>query len=360
MNRLVLFSLVSLPLISCNSTEDKIKPTIETISVSVYASGIVKSRNQYQVYASVNGLVEKIYVSEGDTVSPGTPLLSISNETSKLNTENAKLAANFSNINSNLQKLNELKLAIDLAKLKVKNDSLLLLRQQKLWADNIGSKVELEQRELAFENSLTLYESSLLRYNDLNKQIQFSSEQSKNNLNITKTLENDFLIKSKIHGTVYSILKEQGEMVNTQTPLAILGDSQEFILELQVDEYDIVKVTNGKKVFVTLDSYKGELFEGVVTKVNPLMNQSSKTFTVEAAFVKQPPILYPNLTLEASILIQTKKNVLTLPRKYIFQDEYVVKSNGEKIKVHLGLKDFQKAEILNGLNKEDELIIPEN
>ena len=184
----------------------------------------------------MNGLVENIFVSEGDTVMPGSPILSLANETFKLNTENARLAADFADLNSNKQKLIELQLAIDLAKSKHSNDSLLYQRQQKLWNDKIGSKVELEQRELAFENSKTVLESSILRYNDLKKTLNFNAEQSKNNFNISKTVENDFLVRSKISGKVYGLLKERGEMVNTQTPLAIIGDASEFILELQVDE----------------------------------------------------------------------------------------------------------------------------
>ncbi len=360
MRKYLPITILLMSAIACQNNDDKIKPSVESISESVYASGIIKSKNQYQVFASVNGLVENIFVSEGDTVRQGSPILSLVNETSKLNTENARLAADYADINSNTQKLNELKLAIDLARSKYQNDSLLFMRQQKLWNDKIGSKVELEQRELVYENSKTAFESSIIRYNDLKKTLNFNAEQSRNNLSISKTVESDFLVKSKINGKVYGLLKERGEMVNTQTPLAIIGDASEFILELQVDEYDIVKVKLGKNVFVTLDSYKGQVFEAVVTKINPLMNERSKTFTVEAEFTKQPPVLYPNLTLEATILIQTKEKALNIPRSYILQEEYVTKADGEKVKIKLGLKDYQKAEVLDGLSKDDEIIIPQN
>lgn len=356
---LPLFALL-ISLSNCKNNKESIKPSIETISESVYASGSIKSKNQYQVYATVIGIVDNIFVTEGDSVNIGSPLLSISSDASKLKTENAKLAAEFSDVSQNTQKLNELKLAIDLAKLKLHNDSLLFIRQKSLWADKIGSQVELEQRELAYVNSKTSYESALLRFNDLNKQINFNSAQSRKNLSISQSMEDDFLIKSKIKGKVYSILKEEGEIVNTQTPVAIIGDEGEFILELQVDEYDIVKLKTGDKVYVTLDSYKGEVFEAVLSKINPLMNERSKTFSVEATFTSQPPVLYPNLTLEATILIQTKENVITIPRIYIFNDDLVLKSNGDTVKVVIGLKDFQKAEIISGITKEDELIIPKN
>ncbi len=352
----IFFLLIAL--ISCNKNVEKTHPSIENISESVYASGSLKSKNQYQVFSNVNGIIQNVFVSEGDTVKEGTPLLTISNETSKLNTENAKLAADFSDYNANSAKLNELKVNIDLAKSKMQNDSLLLNRQKILWSQEVGSKIDLEQRELAFENSKTLYEASLLRYIDLKKQISFTSQQSKTNLQISRKNENDYTIKSEIPGKVYILYKEKGEMINTQTPLAVLGDADDFVLELQVDEYDIVKIKKGQTILVTLDSYKGQVFEASVTKVNPIMNERSKTFTVEAEFVKQPPTLYPNLTLEANIIIQIKKNVLTLPRKFIIDDEYVIKENGDKVKIQTGLKDYKIVEIISGISEKDELVIP--
>ena len=352
----IIFLLIAI--ISCKKKAEKIHPSIENISESVYASGSLKSKNQYQVFANVNGIIQNILVSEGDTVKEGTPLLTISNETSKLNTENAKLAADFSDYSANSAKLNELKVNIDLAKSKMQNDSILLNRQKILWSQQVGSKLDLEQKELAFENSKTLYEASSLRYIDLKKQISFTSQQSKTNLQISRKNENDFTVKSEISGRVYILFKEKGEMINTQTPLAVLGDADDFILELQVDEYDIVKVKKGQNILVTLDSYKGQIFEASVTKVNPIMNERSKTFTVEAAFVKQPPTLYPNLTLEANIIIQIKKNVLTLPRKFVIDDEFVIKENGDKVKIKTGLKDYKKVEIISGISEKDELVIP--
>jgi HlyD family secretion protein len=358
MKKIIIPVFILIILSACRDKVEKIRPTIENISESVYASGILKSNNQYQVYSKVSGLIRDIYVTEGDIVKQGTPLMNISDETTKLNTENAKLAADYSDFKTNASKLNELQINIDLAKSRMVNDSLLLNRQKNLWEQQIGSKNELERRELAFQNSQTEYESARLRYDDLKRQINFNSEQSKNNLQISKKIEGDYIIKSEINGKVYNLLKEKGEMVNPQTPLAIVGDADNFILELQVDEYDIVRVKNGQKVLVSLDSYKDQVFEASVDKIYPIMNERSKTFTVEAIFTRKPPTLFPNLNMEANIVIQVKNNVLTIPRKFISDGDYVVKSNGDTIKIQTGLKDYQKAEIISGIKENDELIIP--
>jgi len=111
-------------------------------------------------------------------------------------------------------------------------------------------------------------------------------------------------------------------------------------------------------VLVTLDSYRGEVFKAKIIKINPLMNERSKTFLVEAEFVQPPEILYPNITFEANIVLEKKEKALLIPRKYLLNDSMVVKSNGDKVVVKTGLKDYQKIEILSGIGPEDELIIP--
>lgn len=353
---LSVFSLFMLA--SCGQKQEYTQPVIEKITESVYASGYLKSNEQYQVFAKVNGLLQKIWVKKGDVVKKGQLIFTLSNEVSKLNVANAQLNAVNADYYANLDKLRELDLAIEVSMKKLGNDQLLLERQRTLWAEQIGTKFELEQRELSYANSKATYESAKLRYNELKKQLRFSSKQSKHNLSISRSMLDDYNVRSEVNGMVYSIEKEQGEMVSPQAPLAILGSAQHFTIILQVDENDIVKVAPGKKVFITMDSYKGQVFEAVVDHVNPLMNERSRTFEVEATFVKVPEIVYPNLTLEANIILQSKDNAMTIPRKYLVDDTYVMMSESKRKLVKVGLKDYQKVEILQGLNKDDKIMLP--
>jgi HlyD family secretion protein len=354
----LLVLLSSLLLFSCKNKVEKIKPSLEPISESIYASGIVKSKNQYQVFSAVNGIIEEVFVTEGDSVEIGAPILSISNETQQLSRENAELAAAFSDIKANQGKLNEAKLNIELARNKMKNDSALYFRQKSLWDQKIGSKVEFERSELTYQNSKNIYYSSTVNYADLKRQLDFASSQSKKNLLISDELQNDYTIRSEVKGVVYSLTKLKGELIVAQTPLAVIGDAKKFILEMQVDEYDILKVNKGLLVLVTLDSYKGKVFEARVTKIDPLMNERSKTFHVEAEFINAPAILYPNVSFEANIVFHSKDKALLIPRNYLLNDSLVIKSNGDTVGVKIGLKDYQKVEVISGISSEDELVKP--
>lgn len=356
--QIYLLSLLLL-LFSCKSKKETIKPEVSSITESVYASGIIKSKNQYQVFPSVSGIVDSVLVTEGDSVNSGSIILIISGKAQKLNKELAQLSAAYADAEANKGKLNDLSMLRELAKNKMQNDSLLYFRQKNLWDKQIGSKSELEQRQLAYLNSKTAYNSAQVKYEDLKRQLEFNSEQSKKNLQLSGVLENDYSVESDIKGIVYSVLKSKGEIAGPQTSVAIIGDASNFILEMQVDEYDILKLKKGQKVLVTMDSYKGKVFEAEVSKINPLMNERSKTFLVEAEFLNKPEQLYPNITFEASIVIQVKKDALIIPRNYLLNDSTVLKVDDEKVIIRTGLKDYQKIEVLSGISAQDELVKPE-
>ena len=71
---LCIFSLGAVFFSCKKEAEQAIQPKKENISESVYASGIIKSQNQYQVFATVSGLLKEIMVKEGDVVKKGSPL----------------------------------------------------------------------------------------------------------------------------------------------------------------------------------------------------------------------------------------------------------------------------------------------
>lgn len=349
---LILFS-------SCSSSFEKTKPFTQDISESVYASGIIKSENQYMVTSTVSGLINNIYVHKGGTVKAGQEILTISNIPSELLRENAELAATYNDFKANQSKLDELKLSIDFANTKMQNDSAIFFRQKNLWEQQIGSKVDLEQKELTYKNSKTNYQSAVLKYMDFKRQLQLASEQAKNNLKINTKQASDYIIKSDIDGILYELTKENGELVSPQSILGVIGSASEFLMELQVDERDIFNIQQDQKVLVSIESAKEDVYEGKVTKINPFMNEKTKTFAVEAIFTKAPKKLYPNTTLEANIIVNSKKNALLIPRRFLMDSDSVMLSNEKKVKVKTGIKDYQNVEILSGLTTADEIIIPE-
>ena len=344
---------------SCEQRQKPIRPIQGAITESVYASGIVKSKGQYQAFAAVSGIIDSVYVSEGQLVSRGQTLLTIVSDQQKLASERALLAAEFASLPANLGRLQELQRNVELAADKLGNDSLLLARQQRLWQQKIGTLVQVEQRQLQYNASAAAWKSSQRQLADLRRQLALDSKQSRLTWGISRAQQEQFNVTSQVDGQVFDLLRERGESVAPQTILAILGNTAEYILELEVDEYDISRIRDGAQVFVTMDSYQGQVFEGMVREIHPIMNTQTRTFTVEAGLKQGPPRLYPNLTLEANIVCAYKKNALLIPRRYMVDDSTVLSKNGDRVHVRPGLRDLEMVEILSGLSATDEIILPE-
>ncbi len=355
----LIFSIFAILIFSCKGKRESTKPVTENITESVYASGLIKAKNQYQVFSTVSGIINKRLVAENDLVRVGTPLFEISDMSVTLNRANASLAASYADLSANKEKLAEAKNNISIAQRKFDNDSLLYQRQKNLWSEHIGTKIELEQRELAYKNSKTVLNSANMGYSDLRKELDFRAKQARTNLAISEYHESDFVIKSALEGRVYSLTKERGETVNPQAPLAIIGDASLFFVELQIDENDIVRIKLGQTVLLTMDSYRDRVFEAKLSKLYPLLNDLTRTFTAEAEFIKQPEMLFPNLTAEANIVIRSKANVLTIPRNYLIDDTLVIIKNNKMKRVVTGLKDYQKVEIIQGITANDIIYNPE-
>lgn len=338
--------------ISCSKERVHIKPTISDITESVYASGKVKADQQYNVYSTVNGILQSILVKAGDSVSIGTPLFILDNMTSELNSQNALLALQLSEENNKTSsdKLKEVESSVELAYQKYLLDSSLMLRQKKLFDQNVGSKLDLEQKQLNVTASRTSYESANARFKQLKTVLAKELKNAGLNYSISQKIANDFTIKSIVNGRIYDVLREKGELITSQTQLAVVGSGTQFYIELEVDENDISKIKIGQEVIVNMDSYKNEVFSAKLTHIYPLINERTHTFTVKANFVEQPKVLYPNLSLEANIVLNTKKNAIVIPKEYLVEGKYVLISEDEKKEVKTGLKDYKKIEIIEGLD----------
>jgi len=358
---IILISILTAITFSCsNKDSGEIKPNKGTITESVYASGIIKAEDQYTVLSSVSGVLQNTKVVVGQSITIGQPLFQIDSDKASLTTENARLAYQLSQENSRYiqDKISEMETKVQTAKDKLALDQSVYNRNKNIKQYNVISEVEYEKVELAYKNSKSNYESALKQLSQLKIQLQNDQSRNNNNLKISEKSQGDYSIKSAFTGTLFDILVKDGTLITPQTPLAIIGKKNAYLLELDIDENDMVRVTIGQKVVVTLDSYKGKVFEAIVDKIYPIMNERSRTFKIEAHFVDAPTKLYPNLTAEANIIIQIKKEVLTIPKSYLLDENFVLVNKDEKRKVKIGLSDYQNVEILEGLQANESIYRP--
>ncbi|MCB0794365.1 MAG: efflux RND transporter periplasmic adaptor subunit [Flavobacteriales bacterium] len=343
-------------------TEERVttRPKEGAITESVYASGVVKALDQYVVHSQVNGILLMAYVTEGDTVEAGDPLFLIDDRSSSLASRKAEVNLAFleKNASSNSPVLAQLRASVTRARESLENDSALYAKQMRLWEKQIGSENDLEQRRLAYTTSRANYEAALEAYAESRDRLRTELSLARSDLELSKVAEDDRTVRSWIDGVVYDVSIEKGELATTQRALAVLGSAEDFLLELNVDEYDIVRIAPGQRVLVTMDSYRGQVMEAIVTKVDPLMDERSRTFSVEAVFLKPPSRLYPNLTAEANIVIRSRQEALLLPANYVTIDDRVILASGDSVALEIGLRDLEMVEVISGIDASTVVVLP--
>ncbi|PZO28279.1 MAG: secretion protein HlyD [Flavobacteriaceae bacterium] len=352
---------ITIFIVSCSKNDtEEMQPTVGSITESVYASGIIKSENQYTVYATVSGVLQKIKVTPGQTIAKGQTLFQIESDKASLTTENARLAYQLSNENSRYiqDKIAEMETKVQMAKDKLVVDQSVYNRNKNIKQYKVISEVEYERVELTYKNSKSNYETAVKQLSQLKLQLKNDQSRNSNNLKISEKSQSDFEVKSAFSGELFDVLVKEGTLITSQMPLAVIGEKNKYLLELDVDENDMVKVILGQKIVVTLDSYKGKVFEAKVDKIYPIMDERSRTFKIEAHFDNPPAKLYPNLTAEANIIIKTKKNALTIPKSYLIDGKFVLVNEDEKRQVKIGLNDYQNVEILEGLTAGETIYKP--
>jgi multidrug efflux pump subunit AcrA (membrane-fusion protein) len=347
-----LFIIIILVVLSCSKKQDKILPSERDLTESVYSSVTIQPDSLYHAHAIVAGILDNNLVEEGDEILKNEALIQIINNTPRLNAQNAKFASDLAkeNYNGSAAILNSIEDEVVSATLKYKNDSINFFRQKNLWKQKIGSKVDYDTKKLNYElasNNLKLLQS---KYSRTKNELLTIMKQAQNNYETVLITTKNFTVRSKINGKVYALYKEPGEIVTTMEPLASIGSANNFIIEMLVDEVDIVRIDINQEVLINLDAYNGEIFKGKISKIYPKKDEHNQTFIVEGDFVRAPKKLYPGLSGEANIIIAKKRNVLTIPKEYLI-DEDKVKTDSGLATITTGLQNMEYIEVLSGITK---------
>lgn len=335
----------------------------KNIVETVYASGKIIADSEYTVYALSAGSVIKKLIKEGDTVKKGQALYIINYDASsaKLNAAKTNYNEAASNLSEKSRVLNDLKLAMDNARTKLYNDSLLYARRNKLWQQGIGTQNDVDNASANYSTSRNLEKSAEEKYYATLNDLNVSLANAKSQLTGAQTDLNNYFIKSDNNGMVYQTYKEQGEAVKLNEAVALLGKTSNRIIKLAVDQQDIDKVKPGQEVLLKTDITGNIIYHASVTKIYPMMNEADQTFRVDALFIDSTRQPFTHSSVEANIIIQKKADVLTVPRLAMVSDDSVmIKADGriKTIAVRTGIRTLEEVEIISGLNESSEIILP--
>lgn len=340
---------------SCQSKEEIINPSVKPLLEAVYASGFVRSQNEYEVFSEGEGYVVEKLVNDGDVVKKGDVLFVLSADQSnaryQIAKQNAELAAR--NAHANSAVLTELQAALKSAESKVKFDSINYIRYKNLLERNATTRAEYDRMKLLFDNAtneLLLYKS---RYRKVVYDVRTANENAKQQLLIASDDSGKNNVRSLLNGKVFFTRKDKGELVRRGESLAIIGNADAFYLELSVDELDIDKLKVGQLVLVKADAFAEKIFHAVISKVYPLVDVRQQALRVDAILTDTLPGSFSGLAIEANIIIQQKEKSLVIPKAALMKGDSVwIEKEGSKIKISVekGIETMDEVEIIKGVD----------
>ncbi len=361
MKRQSLWLLLVAAALGCGKTGEEVKPEMKLLTSAIYASGTLVPEQEYKVISGVDGYLVDVYVKEGDTVSEGQKLFYISNDVRTAQQQGAALLVErtLPTVSAGAPVFKELAGRMEVARIKKQQDSLQYVRYKKLFEENAISKSSYERYFLQYESSRKDYEnlSEQLRQQKLAGDIQL--QQAQTQLSVARAQSEVGMLKSFVNGVVYDVYKKEGDLINPNQPVALVG-AGDMIAKLSVDESDLNKVYAGQKVLLTMDAFPDKIFKAHITKVYPLLNKVEQSFRVDAVLDDAIPVEMYGLNLEANIVVAERKEVLAIPKTALLKgDSVLVKKDGKEamVKIEKGIEDDKWVEVKAGLDKSSTIIV---
>jgi len=267
-----------------------------SVSRLVTATGTVNPVSTVQVGSQVSGTIREIFADFNAPVEHGQRVAQIDPRPFAFKLKQAE--ANLATAQAQVAK--------DQADLDFKRQ--VLKRSRELFERNLIAKQDIEAAERDYEQMQAQLQLDQARI----AQETAALEEARVNLGYTN-------IVSPVDGIVVSRNVDVGQTVASsfQTPVLFLiaRDLTKMQVNANVSESDIGVVTEGQRVFFTVDAYPERTFWGEVTQVRnaPQTVQNVVTYDVVVSVDNADLVLKPGMTANISIISAHRENVLKVP-----------------------------------------------
>jgi HlyD family secretion protein len=318
-------------------TETAIITSIERKTV---VTGKVIPEDEVEIKPQIQGIIETLFVEEGDLVNTGDLLARI------------KVVPNEQNLNTAQGRLANSKIVLKNAKIDYD-------RSKDLFSKGIISKQE-------FENSELRYSQSKQDIANATSDLQIIRSGSAGGAASANTN-----IRATVPGTILEIPVEEGFQViasnsfNAGTTIATIADLNKMIFEGKVDEAEVGKLKVDMPLEVNLGAIEDQSLEAKLKFIAPKGNeeQGAVQFIIEAdLFLNDSIFIRAGYSANASLVLERKDSIMAIPESLLQFDRetekpYVEISLGEqtfeKRDIEIGISDGVNVEIISGLTKED-------
>ncbi len=227
---------------------------------------------------------------------------------------------------------------------------------------NVERSRNLFQRQLLPKQTLDDNEA---RYQAAVAQIDLAkaqSTQSRARLDELRINLANTVIVSPVNGFVAKRSVDPGAFVSQNSPMVDVVDISRVRLVVNVVERDLKDLHAGAGAKVEVDAFPGEMFQGRIARVAPVLDPATRTAPIEIEIPNADFRLKPGMYARVGITTPTKKDALVVPvdavadlggRRGVFQH-----LNGLAIfrTVELGTEGEEFIEVVGGLTEGDQVI----
>ena len=170
-------------------------------------------------------------------------------------------------------------------------------------------------------------------------------------------------VESPLDGVVGRIYVDIGANVTTQTPVSLVISMNKVKIDLNVPEKYVASVSVGQKARIYVDAYPSKEFEGLVTKISPVVDIDTRTAPVEITIDNEAHLLKSGMFARVSLIIGESKSAPVILKESIMGKipgayVYVVENNKAILKnVKLGIRQDGYLEVKDGIREGDLIVI---
>jgi len=317
-------------------------PMIQSIEKKTVVTGTVIPEDEVEIKPQISGIIEKLFVDEGDLVINGDLLAKV------------KVVPNEQTLNSAKGRLSNTLILLRNAEVEFK-------RNQSLFEKEIISKQQ-------FDNAKLSYDQAEQNVKNARSDLQIIKLGSAGGSTIANTN-----IRATVAGTILEIPVKEGDQViesnnfNAGTTIATVADLNKMIFEGKVDEAEVSKLTVGMPLTVKLGAIQDKDFDARLKFIAPKGNEDQGTvqFKIEGdVYLDNSIFIRAGYSANASLVLEKKDSIMGISEALlqfdkISNDPYVEVKNDkgtfERKNIELGISDGINVEIISGLSMEDKI-----
>jgi membrane fusion protein, macrolide-specific efflux system len=358
----------------------------------VSESGNVNVDTQLTINSPINGVIETLYVNNGDTVRAGQNLFKVRSTASAQ--QQAAAYASYQSAVAADNSARENKMT-EQAQLEKDRQSVIdastnvtnMQNNLNVSAANPATKLAYTQNDIdsinsALTSARDTFTADQQKYEDADAAIGAAAAQV-NSTGLSYQLTQDSVVAAPVSGTIANISVLPGASVvassnnssngstasglssTGSSAILIIGDLSRVSVTAQVSEVDIPSIKVNQKAVVTLDSLPGKTFVGQVDKADSIGTITSGvvTYNVHINLLSPPPAILSGMSATVDIETARHTNVLYVPTATIqvVNGQQIIRviNNGtvSQMPVTTGLSSGTDTEIISGLSEGQTVVV---